>query len=281
MKIFLAGATGAIGRPLLAMLLQDGHEVTAMTSHPEKTDLLLTYGARPVLLDVFNREGVLDVIQAAKPDVIIDQLTNLRTRDYEANSRIRSVGTRNLVDGALSAGVPRFIAQSYPIYAPGKGPACEEDAFDIESPAARRTIAGVMALENMVAEMPRWVILRCATFYGPGTWYSRTGEIGDQARRGELIATGAITSFIQVEDAARAALLALDWPTGIYNIADSDPAPGTEWVPVFSAQVGAPPPPMRSEEGGGRGISNEKARRDLGWQPNYPSWRQGFQTALG
>ena len=256
MKIFLAGAAGVIGRRIIPRLVEAGHEVVGTSRHAQGARLVAALGAKPVVVDVYDREQLFASLAHARPDVLMHQLTDLNTRDFAANARLRIEGTRNLVDAALAVGVRRVIAQSISFsYAPGDRPATESDALDPQG-------KGVIALESIVAEMPESVILRYGLLYGPGTWYALDGEMAQQARRGELAATAGIASFLHVEDAARAALLALGWPSGPLNIVDDEPAPGTEWVPAFAAAVGAPPPPVqpvaRPNE---RGASNLKARR--------------------
>ncbi len=214
--------------------------------------------------------------------MVIHQLTDLSARDFAGNSHLRIEGTRNLVDAALAVGVQRMIAQSISwIYVAGQGPAREDEPLDLDQPPPRgQTVAAVQSLEQAVAQIPFGVILRYGMLYGPGTWFARDGLTTEQVRRGELIATDAVTSFLHVADAAQAALLALDWPAGAYNIVDDVPAAGTEWLPVYASLVSAPPPLVkRGAFGWERGASNARARQ-LGWRPLYPAWREGFKTAL-
>jgi nucleoside-diphosphate-sugar epimerase len=165
---------------------------------------------------------------------------------------------------------------------PGEGPAHEAEPLDLEAEGTRReTVAGVQALEQAVLELPDGVVLRYGLLYGPGTMYASDGSIADRVRRSDMPATDGVSSFVHVVDAAGAALAALDWPAGIVNIVDDEPAPGTAWLPVYAAVLDAPPPPHRPGSGRGeRGASNVKARRHLGWEPVYPTWREGFRTAL-
>jgi nucleoside-diphosphate-sugar epimerase len=282
MKIFLAGATGVIGRLLLPLLVKAGHEVAGTTRHPDKLAQITAAGGRPVLADALDRQAVFAALEVERPDVVIHQMTDLSGRDFAANSHLRVVGTRNLVDAALAVGVRRLIAQSIAwTYVPGQGPAREEEPLDLEAPPPRgRMVAAVQALEQAVAEVPVGVILRYGLLYGPGTWYARDGMITEQVRRGEIEATDGVTSFLHVADAAQAALLALAWPAGPLNIVDDTPAAGTDWLPVYAGLVGAPPPPVRPGAAGWeRGAANAKARQ-LGWRPRYPTWRDGFTTAL-
>ena len=282
MKIFLAGASGVIGRSLIPRLTAAGHDVTGMTGDAAATDLVRSLGARPVVVDVFDCDRLAELIRADHPDAVIDQLTSLRSGGYPATNRLRTVGTRNLVDAALSAGVRTVVAQSYCLYAPGPGPADETDPLDVNSPAFGAAGEALVALEAIVSEAPHGVLLRYGTLYGPGTGYASDGAIAAQVRRGELPANEDVTSFLHVEDAADAAVQALGWPAGSVNIADDEPAPGTDWLPVYAAAIGARVPPVRPGTGSGlRGAANTKARKDYRWEPVHPSWREGFRTTLG
>jgi nucleoside-diphosphate-sugar epimerase len=284
MKILLAGASGVIGRTLVPLLVGAGHEVAGTTRAAASAALIESLGARPVVVDVYARERLFEVMRTERPDAIIHQLTDLRARDFAANARLRSAGTRNLIDAAHAVGVGRVVAQSLAFaYAPGDGPAGEEEPLDVDAPPPlNQTAAGVRALEAAVGEVAEGVVLRYGALYGPGSWMAHDGPVAEQVRRGELAANEGITSFVQVEDAARAALLALGWPRGAYNIVDDEPAPATTWLPIYAGALGAPAPASTSgSRRGERGASNAKAREQLGWQPRYASWRVGFREALG
>jgi nucleoside-diphosphate-sugar epimerase len=263
MKILVAGATGVIGRRLIPLLVASGYEVIGTTRTADKSELLQKLGATPQVVDAFDRARLATVVREAHPDVVIQQLTDL------------SAGS----SAARAAGVRQFIAQSISwVSAPGDGPADENVPLDLEAPEPRRTtVEGVDALERAVAEIERGIVLRYGTLYGLGTWYAPDGSIAQQVRQGQLTADEGITSFLHVEDAARAALLTLDWPPGIVNIVDDEPAPGTVWLPVYAATLGAPAPPVAAgQPRAARGATNRKARQLLDWQPVYPSWREGF-----
>jgi nucleoside-diphosphate-sugar epimerase len=280
-SIFVAGATGAVGRQLLPMLVRAGYDVFGTTREAGKAAQIEAMGARPVIVDVFHRSALIAAVGDARPNVIIHQLTDLTAADFAANDRLRIVGTRNLVDAAKATGVRRMIAQSLAItYAHKATPATEQDALADETPEVRDTVRGVRALESAVAELPEGVILRYGFFYGPGTWYSKKGPFADAVRRAERPAGKGSSSFIHVEDAARAAMRAIDWPPGVFNIVDDDPAAGTEWLPVFAAAIGAPAPPDGEFNGYEQGASNKKVREELGWKPLHPTWREGFRTSL-
>ncbi|HEY8478628.1 MAG TPA: NAD(P)-dependent oxidoreductase [Spirillospora sp.] len=274
MKIFLAGATGAVGRRLIPLLVQAGHEVAGTTRRSERAATLRDLGAEPVVVDVLNASALRKAVAAQRPDVVIHQLTDLSNEDFAANSHLRIVGTRNLVEAALASNVETMIAQSIAwLYAPGDGPAVETDPLDPSLPPYE----GVAALEKAVAEMPRGVVLRYGAFYGPGTWYAPDGAIAERVRAGTLRQAPSWTSFVHVDDAASAALAALDWPAGPVNIVDNEPATTADWLPVYSAAIGAPTPGSAGRHAAttGRPVSNAKAL-ELGWKPQIPSWRTGF-----
>ncbi|WP_213620595.1 NAD(P)-dependent oxidoreductase [Paenibacillus sp. J22TS3] len=283
MRIFVAGAAGAIGRLMVPALVRAGHDVVGMTRSPGHVDTIRQLGAQPVVADVFDREQLETEVLKARPDCVIHQLTSLGNRDFAANSRIRIEGTRNLVDAALKAGTRKMIAQSIAwAYEPGPSPATEEVPLDLDAPLPRQgTIQGVAALEEEVSRMPEPVILRYGKFYGPGTWFEQNEWMAEQVRLGQIPAQDGITSFVHVEDAARAAVLALDWPPGTVNIVDDEPASSREWLPVYADLLGAPAPTYEPGSARGeRGALNTKARLHYGWQPIYPSWRSGFAESL-
>lgn len=280
MRIFLAGASGVVGRTLVPQLLAAGHEVTGLARGRTSAATITRLGATAVLGDVYDASGLAETITTLRPDVVLHQLTDLAGGDRAANSKLRTVGTRNLVDAAKAAGVRRMVAQSISwAYEPGTGPATEDVPLDVHAAPDRiGTVSGVVDLENAVAEMPEWVVLRYGTLYGPGTWYTAGGLMARLAADQELPATADVSSFVHVTDAATAALAALAWPTGPVNICDDEPAPGTDWVPVFCTAVGAPAPTLSGagRTSWARGADNTKARKELEWVPAWPSWREGF-----
>ncbi|MFS3913544.1 NAD-dependent epimerase/dehydratase family protein [Bacillus australimaris] len=279
MKIFIAGASGVIGRLLLPQLVQAGHEVIGMTRKEEQRGAIEQTGAKSILADVFNREQMVDILTEIKPDVVIHQLTSLSQGSSAENARIRIEGTRNLVDAAKQAQVQKIIAQSISwAYEPGTTPATEETALDIHASMPRKTtINGVLSLEEAVKEIPAYVILRYGTLYGTATWYAKNGDTAKKVFNQEMKATDGVSSFVHVEDAANAALLALDWPTGTYNIVDDEPAKGKDWLPVYAQVIGAPAPDTQSGANSWeRGASNHKAKNEIGWTLKHPTWRTGF-----
>ncbi|MGH0599306.1 NAD-dependent epimerase/dehydratase family protein [Bacillus mycoides] len=283
MKIFVAGATGVIGRSLLPMLIKEGHTVFAMIRNESQVEAIKKVGAIAVIADVFNRHAVFSVLEETNPDVVIHQLTSLYTCDFEDNAKIRIEGTRNLVDAAKSVGVKKIIAQSISwAYEPGDTLASETDPIDFSAPMPRKaTINGIAKLEETAFELSEVVILRYGTLYGPGTWYTENGVIANQVRNNEIVATDGISSFIHVEDAARAAVLALNWPSGIVNIVDDYPATSKEWLPIYATAIGAPNPKIQTGKNSWeRGASNNKARKEYGWIPLHPSWPEGFKNFM-
>lgn len=283
MKIFVAGASGVIGRILLPKLVEAGHEVTGMTRRKEQGQAIEELGAKAVIADVFNLKQMVNIISENQPDVVIHQLTALSQGSSAENARIRMEGTRNLVNAARQANVKKIIAQSISwAYEPGDEPAMEEVALDVNSPLPRSTtISGIAALESAVTEIPDYVILRYGTLYGPSTWYDKNGATAGQVRNHELTATDGVSSFIHVEDAANAAFLALAWPTGTYNIVDDEPAKGIDWLPVYADILNAPSPELQLGAGGWeRGALNTKVKNVCGWNLHYPTWRTGFLEAL-
>ncbi|PFO92003.1 dTDP-glucose 4,6-dehydratase [Bacillus cereus] len=284
MKIFVAGATGVIGRSLLPLLIKNGHTVFAMIRNTSQVEAMKKVGAIPVIADVFNREAVFSVLEETNPDVVIHQLTSLSSWNFEDNAKIRTKGTRNLVDAAKNVGVQKIIAQSISwAYEPGDTFATEKDSLHITASAPRQvTVNGILKLEEAVTELPESVILRYGTLYGPGTWYAENGLIANQVRNNEIIASDGISSFIHVEDAARATMLALNWPSGIVNIVDNYPATSKEWLPIYAAGIGAPKPKVQDGKNSWkRGASNNKARKEYGWIPLFPSWSEGFNNLIG
>lgn len=311
MKVFLAGATGAIGSRLVPVLVRAGHRVVGTTRTPTKADLLRAAGAQAVVLDALNPDSVMNVIQSAKPDVIIHQLTaiparlNLRKfdRDFAMTNRLRTEGTDNLLAAAHASGVRRFIAQSYAgwPYARVGGPVkTEDDPLDANPPAElRRGLEAIRHLESAVLGSGlEGLVLRYGGFYGPGTSLGEGGFFLEEVRKRHVpvIGTGAgVWSFLHIDDAAQATAAAIErGQPGVYNVVDDDPAPVSDWLPALAAAIGAKAPwrvpafigRLAVGEHGvmlmteSRGASNAKAKRVLGWAPIWPSWREGFRRGL-
>jgi nucleoside-diphosphate-sugar epimerase len=285
MRIFFAGSTGVLGRRMIPPLIEADHHITALVRRDDGAAAVRSMGADPVRADAFDGAALISAVIASRPDLVMHQLTDLGTGTGQTNAAMRTRGTRNLVDAAQQAGVHRIVAQSIAwVYEPGGAPATENTPLDVDATGPRAvTVAGVIALETAVAEIDEWVVLRNGQLYGPGIWYSSHGARADDARAGRPLPDASVSSFVHLDDAAAAAIQALDWPTGLVNVCDDDPAAGREWVPAFCQAVGADPPKENGSEREpwARGADNRYARSELGWQPRYPSWRQGFSAGLG
>lgn len=282
MRVFLAGASGAIGRRLVPLLVADGHQVTGTSRTPQGVAALRGLGADAVQVDVFDADALVRAVADASPDAVMHQLTALSEGSSARNAEIRRTGTANLVRAAREVGVDRIVAQSISwAYRPGDGPASEDTPLDLTADGPRAvTVGGVQALEEQVATLGTAVVLRYGTLYGPGTWYAPDGSVAEQARAGKLSATDAVSSFLHVDDAAQAAVAALGWPAGTVNVVDDEPAPARDWLPVYAQAVGAPPPAVGSGGAGWERGARNAVARGLGWEPAYPSWRTGFATQL-
>ena len=309
MKIFVAGATGAIGRQLVPRLVRAGHEVTGMTRSESKDKALRELGATPVIADALNPDQIAQAVATAAPEVIIHQLTAIGAldlrhfdRDFALTNRLRTEGTDNLLSAGRAVGAKRFIAQSYwGFYARTGGPVKGEDEPLDPQPAreTRETLKAIRHLEDAVtgADWTEGIVLRYGGFYGPGTSLAPGGDQLEMVRKRKFPLVGnagGMWSFIHVADAAEATVAAIEHGhRGIYNIVDDDPAPVAEWLPALANTLGARKP-MRVPKFVGRlfageasvvmmtdtrAASNAKAKRELGWQPGHPSWREGFAAA--
>jgi nucleoside-diphosphate-sugar epimerase len=308
MKIFVAGATGAVGRPLVSALVAAGHSVAGLTRTAAKAQIIQRIGAEPVVADGLDAAAVRAVLGSIRPDVVIHQMTDLTgatdlrhfDRVFASSNRLRTQGTDILLTAAREAGARRFIAQSYcgwPYARVGGAVKTEADALDPDPPAQLRpSLQAIRYLEGRVTGStdPEGIILRYGSFYGPGTGMLDPAMVEEiRNRRVPLIGDGAGTwSFIHVDDAAAATVRAIDRgkPGNIYNIVDDEPAEVRAWLPALAGMLGAKPPfhlpawiarlvagehvvSMMTQVRGG---SNAKAKTDLTWQPAHPSWRQGF-----
>jgi nucleoside-diphosphate-sugar epimerase len=281
MRIFLAGASGVIGRRMVPLLIGQGHEVTGVARDPGDATAVRRAGGDAVSVDIRDGDAIKAAVERARPDVVFHYVTDLSTNDSAGNAELRRAGSPLLVEAALAAGVRKVVAQSITwAYEPGDSPADERTPLDIGASSPRsQLVSGIVALEDAVREAPEWVLLRYGRLYGPGTWYARGARMARLAEAGELPANGDVYSFVHADDAARAAVEALEWPTGPVNVCDDEPAPASEWVPEFCRAVRVSPPPISAgRQGWARGASNRHAREDLGWTPSYPSWRSGFGT---
>ncbi len=310
MRVFLAGATGVIGRPLVAELIAAGHHVTGMTRSPEKADALRAAGAEPVVADALDAAAVMSAVGEARPDAVIHQLTAIPARldprkierDFALTDRLRTEGTTHLVAAAQASGVQRILAQSVAFaYEPGPTGTVhgEDDPLIIVPPGNfRRSAAALAELERTVLGAGG-LVLRYGYFYGPHSAVSRTGAMCAEVARRRLPIIGkgqGVWSFIHVEDAAAATVDALSrGDSGAYNIVDDEPAAVAEWLPALAEALGARRPyrvpallaRLIAGEYGvaimtrGQGASNRRAKAELAWTPKHPSWREGFANALG
>lgn len=302
MKIFIAGGTGAIGRPLTAELLARGHALVALTRSPEKARALAERGIEPAIADVFDGDAVKAVVGRARPEVVIEQLTALPgtyTRESLSatgahNTRLRLEGGANVLAAAQAAGVRRYLRQSIAFWAvPGPGLADEETplAFDA-SPAVAADARVVTELEHRLLGNPsiEGIALRYGFFYGPGTWFAPDGDVARQVRQQQFPIIGdgeGVASWLHIEDAAVATVAAAErGDPGIYLIANDQPLAAREWLPAFARWLNAPPPPQVSVEDAlnasgadavyygtqMRGVSNARAKRELNFQPRPLEW---------
>jgi 2-alkyl-3-oxoalkanoate reductase len=315
MKIFVAGATGALGRQLVPQLVAHGHDVVGMTRSESKQDLVRSLGARPAVADALDPDSVAHAVAEAEPEVIVHQLTalagalDMRKIDefFAVTNRLRTEGTDHLLAAGRAVGARRFVAQSYagwPFARTGGPVKSENDPLDPTPPEAmREALDAIRHVEDAVtgANWVEGIVLRYGGFYGPGTSVSSDprAEITENVRKRKfpVVGTGdGLWSFVHIADAATATVAAIEHGApGVYNVVDDEPAPVREWLPALAKVLGAKPPRrlprwlgrLAAGEAGTvmmteiRGASNAKAKRDLGWQLRYPSWRQGFAEGLG
>jgi len=307
MRVFVAGATGAIGQRLIPRLVTAGHEVTATTRTPAKVERLRALGAAPVVVDGLDAAAVTRAVADAQPDAIVHQMTGLAgtpdlrrfDRWFATTNELRTRGTEILLAAAREAGVLRFVAQSYTGWTnptTGGPVKTERDGLAPDPPKMQRqALAAIRYLEETVPAAPlSGIVLRYGNFYGPGASDSLVELI--RKRRFPVIGDGeGVWSWIHLDDAAAATVAALErGEPGVYNITDDEPARVSEWLPYLAEAVGAKPPMRvptwlpRLMAGSvavrwmteGRGSSNEKAKRELDWQPTWASWREGFRKGL-
>jgi nucleoside-diphosphate-sugar epimerase len=320
MKVFLAGATGVLGRALVPQLVSRGHEVVGMTRSASKQDLVRSLGARPVVADALDPDAVAQAVAGAEPEVIVHELTALsgpmsisdarhpeRFSGAIMTNRLRTEATDHLLAAARAVGARRFVAQSFGAFrwASAGGPVLTEDEPLDPNPPAALAMAqeGYRYLEQVVTTID-WgegLALRYGGFYGPGTSVSLAADAQMAApvrkRRFPIVGDGGgVWSLVHIDDAAAATALAVErGKPGIYNIADDEPAPVRDWLPVLATALDAKRPRRVPRWLGRlaagetatltmtdvRGASNAKAKRELGFKPRYPSWRQGFAQGLG
>jgi nucleoside-diphosphate-sugar epimerase len=310
MKIFLAGATGAVGKALVPMLVARGHEVYGTTRSASKSGLLTELGAQPVVVDALDRDAVTKAVAGVGPEVVVHQLTAIDNdssfrnpdKDFSVTNRLRTEGLDTLLHAAVEAGARRFVAQSFtgwPNEHRGGWVKTEDDPLEPNPIAGmRETLAAIRHVETAMtgATTIEGIALRYGYFYGPGNALGPAGRIVTMIRARQLPIVGGGTgtwSFLHIHDAATATVAAVEAQvTGVYNIADDEPAPVNVWLPYLAELLGAKPPmrvpawlgrllaggPIVEQMTVNRGSSNAKARRDLGWQPSYLTWREGFRA---
>jgi 2-alkyl-3-oxoalkanoate reductase len=315
MKVFVAGATGALGTHLVPQLVADGHEVVGMTRSASKADAMRRLGARPAVADGLDPDAVAQAVAEADPEVIVHELTALSgapdlrhpDRYFAVTNRLRTEGTDHLLAAGRAVGARRVVAQSYagwPFARTGGPVKTEDDPLDPHpAEAMRTTLDAIRHLERAVTgiDWGEGLVLRYGAFYGPGTGLSLAPDADMAAtvrkRQFPLVGDGGgVWSLVHIEDAAAATAAAVDHGApGIYQVVDDEPAPVREWLPALAEALGAKPPRrlprwlarlvagqaatvMMTEV---RGASNAKCKRELGWQPRYPSWRTGFAEGLG
>ena len=309
MRVFVAGASGVLGRPLVRQLLAAGHRVTGMTRREEAAEELRAAGAEAVVCDVYDADALREAMVAAKPEAVVHVLTALPQRfkpreDYLGpTNRVRTEGTRNLVAAARASGAKRLVAESVAFFYEPRGGWVKDEGAPLMSDPPGRIGAGAAALKDLEAQVLGaegidGLVLRFGWLYGPGTYFDRDGTMAEETlrRRNPIIGAGTGTySFIHVEDAASAIVSALHkGGRGVYNVVDDEPARQSEWLPVYARELHAKPPrrvpvwlaglfagrDLVGATAAMRGAANGKAKRELGWTPAHPSWRRGFAESL-
>jgi nucleoside-diphosphate-sugar epimerase len=305
MRVFIAGATGAIGKSLVPQLVANGHDVTGTTTSEAKLDQLRAAGAEAVVVDVLDRQAAVEAVKAAQPEVVVHEATGLAdignprkmAKEFGPTNRLRTEGTDHLLEAAQAVGA-RMVAQSFAgwPFAREGGPVKDEDApLDPDPPSGMvEILAAIKHLEQVVTDAGG-IVLRYGGFYGPGTGFDEGGPQLEAVRKRQFPIVGdggGVWSLIQIEDAASATVAAIErGAPGLYNIVDDEPAPVRDFLPVLADAVGAKPPrrlpvwlarlfagePMVVMLTDIRGASNEKAKRELGWTPAHPTWREGFK----
>jgi nucleoside-diphosphate-sugar epimerase len=311
-RVFIAGATGQIGELLTPALVAAGDEVFGLARSERSAEKVRELGGAPVMGDALDRDAVDAAVAEARPDVIVHQLTAIPRKGinprklgeaFAATTRVRREGTRNLVDAAERHGVRRVVAQSVAFAYRAEGPEIVDESarLDTDDPGDwGEIVGGVAALEEAVLGGSGFegVVLRYGMFYGPDSPYSPNGIYGEMVMKRRLPIAGdgsGRQSFIHLDDAVSATLTAIESGSGVYNVVDDEPAPARDWIVGLAEAIGAKPPRhvplwlarlvggpasvrVMTEQ---RGASNARIKQELGWEPRYPSWREGFATVRG
>jgi nucleoside-diphosphate-sugar epimerase len=309
MRIFVAGGTGAIGRPLVTALAAAGHEITVFSRSEGRVAALGVPTVVPAVGDAFDADSLHRAVFAARPEVVVNQLTNLAQsanpvavkRGFDTTSRLRREVAGTLVDAARGAEARRVVAQSISFaYRPGPGVRTEADPLWTDATGQIGRLTGSLAaLESatLAGGDVEGVVLRYGSFYGPGTYFARDGLYTGMIAKRRLPIPGdggGLFGLVHLDDAVSATVAALEGPTGIYNVVDDVPAPASEWMPFVADLLGAKPPRQVPEAvarvGAGKflaylmcdqpAVSNKRARTELGWTPHYPDWHEGLRVAL-
>ncbi|MCQ9278269.1 NAD-dependent epimerase/dehydratase family protein [Staphylococcus borealis] len=277
-KIFITGATGLIGTRLTQRLIEEGYEVAGFTTSEKGKAKLEGLGAKAYIGDILKADTIDAAVGDFRPDIIINQITDLKNVDMAANTKVRVEGGKNLTDAALKYDVKKVVAQSIGfMYEPGEGLATEETPLDNHSDGDRKiTVDGVIGLEKETARMDHYVVLRFGWLYGPGTWYGKDGMIYNQFKNGEVTLSDGVTSFIHLDDAVEVSIQAMNFDNGIYNVADDAPVKGSEFAEWYAKEVGVDPKvtiqPAQPFE---RGIKNDKFKAQ-GGTLIYNTWKDGM-----
>jgi 2-alkyl-3-oxoalkanoate reductase len=309
MRVFVAGGTGAIGRPLVVALAAAGHEITVFSRSAGRVAALGVPSVVPAVGDAFDADSLRRAVQGAKPEVVVNQLTNLAQsanpiavkRGFDMTSRLRREISGTLVASARSAGARRVVAQSISFaYRPGPGVRTEADPLWTDATGQIGQLTGSLAaLESSTLgdSDVEGVVLRYGSFYGPGTYFARDGLYSSMIAKRRLPIPGdggGLFGLVHLDDAVSATVAALEGPTGIYNVVDDVPARASEWMPFVADLLGAKPPRKVPEAvariGAGKflaylmcdqpAVSNQLARTELGWSPQYPDWHDGLLAEL-
>lgn len=309
MRVFIAGGTGAIGRPLVAALVAADHDVAVFSRRAERVAALGVPGVVPAVGDAFDAESLIGAVRSFNPDVVVNQLTSLPVsanplamkRGFDTTSRLRREVSATVVQAARASGARRVVAQSISFaYRPGPGVRTESDPLWTDAKGQIGVLANSVAtLESTTqgdSELES-VVLRYGSFYGPGTYFCPGGLYATMLKRRTLPLpgeAGGIFAMLHIDDAASATVAALDGPTGVFNVVDDVPAPASEWMPLVARLIGARPPRHLPESvvrlGAGKflaylmcdqpAVSNERVRAELGWVPRHPDWHEGLEAVF-